>query len=159
VRLRQRINRLMNRVYDRLRHPDAFSAIRSWDDGTDAAIDRLAGHTYAVLVTFRRTGEAVPSPVWFGVDGAVAYVRTFADSGKVKRIGRDPRVVLAPSTMRGKPTGPPVQAVARLLPPEEWPHAEAALTRAYGLGRRIYEGVLGEPASAVAYVELRSPEA
>lgn len=28
----------------------------------------LAGRKYALLITYRKTGEGVPSPIWFGRD-------------------------------------------------------------------------------------------
>src|SRR4051812_3981991 len=79
----QRFNRLMNRVYDRLRHQQAFTAASPWDDGSTAPLSALGRHTYALLITFRRTGEPVPSPVWFAHEGDAVVVRTFADAGKV----------------------------------------------------------------------------
>src|SRR5438309_208181 len=122
----ERISRLSNRMYDRMRHPSAFTI--SSDDAVDGDFGALRGKKYAVLVTFRRNGEAVPSPVWFGVDDdGRAYVRTLHNAGKVKRIRNNPQALIAPSTVRGKPTGAPIRATARVLPNEEWPHAEAAL--------------------------------
>ena len=43
---------------------------------------------------------------------------------------------------------------ARVLPKEEWPHAEAALAAAYGVSRKIYEGVLGGPEEMGTYIEI-----
>lgn len=86
---------------------------------------------YANLTTFRKSGEPVPTPVWFAmVDGRV-YVQTGVDSGKVKRIRNDPRVLLTPSTPRGKPRGADVEGVARVVEGEELPRARAALSGRY----------------------------
>lgn len=85
----------------------------------------LEGHKNVNLTTFRRGGEAVVTPVWFVVLDGMLYVRTGADSGKVKRIRNDPRVLLAPATVRGRPVGPATGARARALGPEE---AELAAT-------------------------------
>src|SRR6266511_1105321 len=120
----ERISRLSNRMYDRMRHPKAFTISNA--DAVDGDFGALRGKKYAVLVTFRRNGEAVPSPVWFGMDDAGrAYVRTLHNAGKVKRIRNDPQALIAPSTVRGKPTGPVIRATARVVPKEEWAHAEA----------------------------------
>jgi PPOX class probable F420-dependent enzyme len=79
----------MDRVYDRMRDPSVLR-IRG-DDATSGTLDPLRGHKYALLVTFRRNGDPVPSPVWIAVDAAGrAYTQTGAKSGKVKRIRNDP---------------------------------------------------------------------
>ena len=49
------------------------------------------------------------------VDGDHAYLRSFEQAGKTRRIDNNPRVDVAPSTAGGRPTGPAVQATARRL--------------------------------------------
>ncbi len=95
----------------------------------------LHGHKYANLTTFKRNGVGVPTPVWFAEDGGRIYVMTRSDSWKMKRLRNNPRATLAPSTIRGKTTGPAVPVVGRLLGPEESPVALAALRRKYFLVR------------------------
>lgn len=149
----ERMSRLSNRMYDRMRDRRAFELRDA--DAIGGSFDALRGHKYAVVVTFRRNGDAVPSPVWFGLDDAGrAYVHTPHDAGKVKRIRNEPRALIAPSTVRGKPTGPAIRGTARIVPKEEWPHAEAALAAAYGIGRKLYERALGGPADMGTYVEI-----
>ena len=149
----ERFARFSDRLFDRVRDRRAFTL--SDDIAVDGNLEPLRGQEYAVLVTFRRDGEAVPSPVWFGIDDAGrAYVKTRGDVGKVKRLRNDSRVLMAPSNMRGKPTGPPIRATARLLPEDEWAHAEATLAAAYGTGRKLSERVLGGPDSMAAYIEI-----
>jgi hypothetical protein len=46
----------------------------------------LEGQQYMSLVTFRPSGEPVPTPVWFAREGDVLYVTTLKRSGKVKRL-------------------------------------------------------------------------
>jgi PPOX class probable F420-dependent enzyme len=153
VSVAESLARVMNRVYDRMRHADAFK-LRP-EDAKEASFESLRGHNYAVMVTFRRNGEAVPSPVWFGLDDeGRAFARTMHDAGKVKRIRNDPRALIAPSTFRGKPKGAVLAGTARVLPKEEWPHAEAALAAAYGASRKIYEGVFGGPEDMGTYIEI-----
>jgi PPOX class probable F420-dependent enzyme len=149
----ERMSRLSNLVYDRMRDRRAFS-LRT-DDASDATFDGLRGQKYAVVVTFRRNGDAVPSPVWFGLDqDGRAYVHTLHDAGKVKRIHNDSRVLIAASNVRGKPIGPAIRGTARIVPKDEWPHAEAALVEAYGIGRKLYERVFGGAANMGTYVEI-----
>ena len=153
----ERMSRLSNRMYDRMRDRRAFTL--QAEDAGEGTFDALRGHRYALLVTFRRDGSAVPSPVWFGLDDeSRAYVRTLHDAGKVKRIRNNPRALIAPSNVRGKPTGPALHGTARIVPKEEWAHAEAALAAAYGFGRKLYEGALGGPEDMATYLEI-SPTA
>lgn len=105
---------------------------------------KLAPFKYCQLVTFRRNGEAMPTPVWFAVRDGRLLVKTETPSGKVKRIRNDPHVEVAPCTLRGRLRGPFAAARARLLAPEEEASAERVLQRRYGLGRRLF-AVLVEP--------------
>ena len=65
----------------------------------------IRGQKYISLTTFRKTGEKVATPVWFGEDGDKLYVMTRSDMGKTKRIRNNPQVTVAPCTVRGKVTG------------------------------------------------------
>ena len=95
----------------------------------------LAGQKYISLTTFRKTGAAVATPVWFGEDAGKLYVMTRSDMGKTKRIRNNPQVKVAPSSIRGKVTGPEFSATARLLPPEEHQHARQMINRKYWMAR------------------------
>ena len=144
-----------NRFYDRLRSRAAQRSV-SEAPADDATFDSLRGHKYALLVTFKRSGEGVPTPVWFGLDEeGRMYARTGRDVAKVRRIRNNPRVRVAPCTVRGKPLGPPVEGTARVVSAEEEEHAEEALKSNYGLGRRFYESV-GDAVGGVdaAYLEV-----
>lgn len=67
-----------------------------------AAFDR---HAYISLVTFRRSGAGVPTPVWFAVRDGRIVVFSEARAGKVKRLRNDPRVRFAPCDVRGRVRG------------------------------------------------------
>jgi uncharacterized protein len=95
----------------------------------------IHGQKYISLATFRKSGVPVATPVWFGEDADRLYVMTRSDMGKVKRIRNDPQVRVAPSTIRGKVTGPEFAATVRLLPPEEHAHARSAINRKYWAAR------------------------
>jgi uncharacterized protein len=149
----ERLARFSDRMFDRLRDKRAFTLTD--DNAIDGDFESLRGHKYAVVVTFRRDGDAVPSPVWFGVDETgKAYLRTRHDAGKVKRLGNDSRALIARSNIRGKPTGPAIRGTGRVLPKDEWPHAEEMLAAAYGTGRKISERVLGGPEEMGGYIEI-----
>lgn len=93
--LSRRISGLMNRFYLWVRHPDAFRA--AGESGTATDFSALRCHGYCLLLAFRRTGEPVPTPVWFGLDSdGRLYVRSESYVGKVKRIRNDPHVRVGP---------------------------------------------------------------
>ncbi|HWX73857.1 MAG TPA: PPOX class F420-dependent oxidoreductase [Solirubrobacteraceae bacterium] len=141
--LGDRLTGLSNRMYDRMRDPAAFTAARG--EATAHGFAALRGAKYCLLVSYRRSGEPVPTPVWFGLDDeGRLYVRSEADVGKVKRIRANPRVRVAPANSRGKPTGPLAEGTARVLAPHESAPAELVLQANYGPGRKLYEA-LGAP--------------
>ena len=90
---------------------------------------------YISLATFRKTGEAVNTPIWFAEDGNKLYFMTNIKLGKVKRIGNNPKVKIAPCTMRGKITGPEFDATARILPPEDSARVRSMIKAKYWLAR------------------------
>ena len=85
------------------------------------------------LTTFRKSGAAVVTPVWFAEANGKLYGTTGFQAGKLKRIRNNPKVTVAPCTVSGKPLGDAVEAKARILPPEEFQLANNALKRKYGL--------------------------
>ena len=104
----------------------------------------LRSANYINLTTFRRSGEAVATPLWFAEHGGVLYAQTFPSAGKLKRIRYTARVTVASCTLNGKMRGPQIEGRARIVTDEqEMLLAEAALARKYGLTRRIYFGALG----------------
>ena len=103
----------------------------------------LKSASYLNLTTFRKSGEAVATPLWFAEHEGVLYVQTFAIAGKLKRIGHTSRVTVAPCGLTGKALGLEIEAEARIVRDgQEILLAEAALARKYGLTRRIYFAVL-----------------
>ena len=95
----------------------------------------IRGQKYISLTSFRKNGEKVATPVWFGEDGDKLYVMTRSDMGKTKRIRNNPQVTVAPCTIRGKVTGPEVAATARILPQEEHARARQTINRKYWMAR------------------------
>lgn len=79
----------------------------------------LTASSTALLTTFRASGEGVATPVSIALEDECAYFVTAADTGKAKRLARDPRVTLAPCTASGKVVGETVSGQARRLPGQE----------------------------------------
>ncbi len=98
----------------------------------------LLSHQFVQLTTFRKSGVAVPTTVWFAPDAGKLYVMTTANTGKIKRIRNNGRVLLAPSDRSGKVFGPALEGSARELPASEHEHASAVLARKYGFMYRVY---------------------
>lgn len=99
------------------------------------AFDHLKSEKYISLVTLRKDGTAVATPVWFAEHEGKLYVMTRGDSGKAKRLRRNPNVRVAPATIRGSVTGPAVAAKARVLPENEWTIPRSLIRRKYVLAR------------------------
>ncbi len=97
--------------------------------------NEIRDQKYISLKTFRKSGVAVDTPVWFAERNDKLYVKTRNDSGKYKRIRNNASVRVAPSTMRGKIIGPEYAGRARILSPEESKPAEEALHRKYWMAR------------------------
>ena len=126
------------------------------------AVGELARSRYISLTTFRRDGSAASTPVWVvSDDGSRLLVWTAASSWKVRRIRRDPRVLVASSDFRGRELGPRIAGTATLLGDADGRLIQSLLRRKYGWQRRILElqariaRVLARaPAAAPAYIEI-----
>ena len=94
---------------------------------------------YLNLETFRKSGVGVKTPVWFVRDGDVLYVRTVADSGKVKRIRNNAQVNIAPCKMDGALLGDWAHAEAHEVLGEELDkNVDRLLDKKYGLMKKIF---------------------
>ena len=89
------------------------------------------------------------------VDGRI-YVRTERVSGKVKRLRRQPRALIAPCTRRGRALGAPLEATGRALESAEEPVAERAIRGRYGFGRALFERTMDILRVDMAYLEFVS---
>jgi hypothetical protein len=97
------------------------------------------GHAKTVLLTtYKRDGTAVGTPVSIAFEGDRAFFRSYDKAWKTRRLRHDSRAQVAPSTLRGKPTGAAVQARATLLEGEQARVAARALARRH----RVLQAVL-----------------
>jgi PPOX class probable F420-dependent enzyme len=134
-----RLTQLENRFLDWARSPDANGAA---DAPAAGCLDDFRGRKYCVLITYRKSGQAVPSPLWFGVGDGKIYAHTAG--AKVRRIERDPRIRVAPSTFRGRPLSAPLEGHARVLTSGTESDAERRIQANYGMARRLYYRLLGQ---------------
>jgi PPOX class probable F420-dependent enzyme len=94
---------------------------------------QVYGGKYLSVGSYRRDGTEVRTPVWFVQEDGSLLVQTDGQSGKVKRIRRNPVVRIAPCTASGRLRGEPVTAHAELLPAAETGRVEAMIARKYRL--------------------------
>ena len=94
---------------------------------------RFVRQKTVLVTTYRRDGQPVGTPVSLAVDGDHAYLRSFEQAGKTRRLHHNSRVDIAPSTARGRPTGPAIGATARCLEGAEARRAARLLARKHPL--------------------------
>ena len=100
----------------------------------------LANAKYINLITFRKDGREVSTPVWcVSFDGKL-YFYTVGDSGKVKRIRATKKVRVAPSDARGTPVGTWSEGTGRIITePDLQKRIYQALAAKYGWQYRILD--------------------
>ncbi|MFI2209533.1 PPOX class F420-dependent oxidoreductase [Streptomyces sp. NPDC020141] len=64
--------------------------------------DQFSGARYVSLTTFRRDGTGIATPMWCAHRDGKLYAWTATASWKVKRLRRDPRVVVTVCDVRGR---------------------------------------------------------
>ena len=135
----ERLAAFENKMLDRFRSGDADEVAETEPTGRLQDLDR---RNYCILVSYKKNGDPVPSPLWFGIGNGKVYVHT--GGFKVKRIERNPHVLVAPSSFRGKPLGPPFAGTARVLPESEKAQADGWINDKYGWQRRAYYKLFGQ---------------
>lgn len=101
------------------------------------ALDR---EPYISLVTFRRSGAGVATPVWFALRDGRLFVFSEARAGKVKRLRNDARARFAACGVRGRVHGDWHEARARVVEdPAREREAYAALRAKYGWRMRAVD--------------------
>ena len=72
----------------------------------------LGNPKFIALETFRKSGQAVKTPVWTVAKDGKLLLWTQGDSWKIKRARNNPRVRVAKCDMRGNIEGPWVEGIA-----------------------------------------------
>lgn len=103
----------------------------------------LVTHQYINLITYRRSGETVATPVWFVIEHPHLYVRSGQNASKVKRIRNNPLVEIEPCDARGKPLGAHLFAQARILDSNDHARIDSLLNQKYGIIKRIVDMLNG----------------
>jgi uncharacterized protein len=140
------------RVLDRLRHRRAFEV--GGRPGTARDFAGFEGARQCLVVTFKRSGDPVPTPVNFGLSDGRLYFRSEPGSAKVRRIRRDPHVRVCPCNLRGRPTGATAEGTARVLSGADEDRADAALAGNWTGAMKAMERGLDRLPIEMVYVEV-----
>ena len=96
-------------------------------------------HQYINVETFRKSGVGVRTPVWFVEHNGELCFTTESGSGKVKRLRRNPAVMVAPCLPNGDLLGSWHPAQARFLTNDETRLVKKAYTRKYGVMKLFFD--------------------
>jgi uncharacterized protein len=119
---------------------DVIRCIVNSDDNNTYNIvskDKLAQFSnqkqYINLETYKKTGEAVRTPMWFVNYNGIVYVSTTGGSWKVKRLHNNSHVRIAPCNFIGHPNGEWIEAKANIVNSSESEKANKLLKQKYDL--------------------------
>jgi uncharacterized protein len=120
-------------------------------------LSSLADERYISLTTFKRDGSPVSTPVWVvSDDGKRLLVWTAENTWKVRRVRRDPRVLVAASSFRGRERSGRLPGRARLI---RDPGIDALLRSKYGWQKRVLDRLNRDGSGTWATIEIREPDA
>ncbi len=111
------------------------------NDSNSAQVLKTA--KYVSLITFRKSGEPVRSPVWFvqfGENPNSYGVITETDAGKVKRIRANSKIEVQVCDVKGRVEAnvPKFSGVARLVTGEQAVAVRKAIAKQYGLTYKLF---------------------
>ncbi len=102
-------------------------------------LEQFQNKEYIRLETFKRNGQAISTPVWFVTDDDMLFIRSYADSGKVKRMRHNPHVRITPSDALGRPHGVAIDATASRVYGDQEIKISQILYRKYGLMKMSFD--------------------
>jgi PPOX class probable F420-dependent enzyme len=94
---------------------DATQTIERPKERPNPDLEALFPGRFLSVTSFRRDGSEVATPVWFVSDGNRLFALTDLHSAKVRRIRRNPHVLVASCRVNGKLRSAPVSARAKVL--------------------------------------------
>lgn len=127
-------------------------------DGGDFAA--LAPARYMLLTTFKPDGVPRSAVVHGIVEDGRAYFRAWSHSGTARNLRHTREVEVTPCAMRGLVNfGPPLDAVARLLPAGEASQAARKLARKYPVQQRFLSLLRRARRGQIVHYELLACDA
>jgi PPOX class probable F420-dependent enzyme len=142
--------------------PDQRTATKGGNqqEATDGYFGPLRSAKHILLTTFKPDGIPVSAHVHGVVDGERAYFRAWYQSDTANRLRHTDDVQVRACPVRGLTVGPPIDAVARLLPREEASSVASKLARKYPLQQRFLISLLHRTRRwQMAHYELLTYEA
>lgn len=121
-------------------------------------VSQFSSERVICLESYRKNGNPVQTPVWVVEKGGTIYVRTDPNTGKVKRIRRNPAVRIAQSNMRGKILGSWIRGDAHFLEGKEADPIQELFRKKYGMMGRLSgfsNKLRGRNVSTVIAIELK----
>jgi uncharacterized protein len=101
------------------------------------ALAQFAGQHYLNLETYRKSGKAVQTPMWFVERDGLLYAEAPAQTGKVKRVRNGSAARVVPCDGKGTPKGTWVDASIRIVDGTAAQDAQAMIQRKYGWQYRM----------------------
>jgi PPOX class probable F420-dependent enzyme len=105
----------------------------------ECKLEQFQNKEYIRLETVKRNGQVVSTPVWFVVEDGALFVRSYVNSGKVKRMRNDPHVRITPSDAMGKPHGLTIEGTAIRADGDMEIKISQLLYRKYGLMKMSFD--------------------
>ncbi len=101
-------------------------------------LDALFPGRYLSVTSFKRDGTGVATPVWFVANDRRLFALADLHSAKVRRIRRNPRVLVASCRVDGKQHSEPVSARAEVLTADaELERVQKLLLTRYKISYRV----------------------
>jgi len=122
-----------------------------------ASLQDLATEKYVSLVTFRKNGVGVPTPIWIAPSEGKLYAVTDGTSAKMRRLRVSNRIRLAACSRRGSVRGEWADGAAhKIEDPAVIERAIMALFRKYGwvFGAATFFSRLSGRFGRRAYLEI-----
>ena len=124
------------------------------------SLEELARERYVSLVTFRRNGNGVPTPIWVAAHDGKLYAVTNGTSVKMKRLKANDRIRLAACDARGQVRGEWTEGHGRRVDDVAlMQRAQQALESKYGWQVAVLKffSTLFGRAQHRAFIEMRIP--
>lgn len=105
----------------------------------DTKLEQFRNFDYIRLETFKKNRQAVATPVWFFVEDDMLFVRSYANSGKVKRMRNNSYVKVSPSDVLGNPHGVAIVGTPVRADGDKEIKISQLLYRKYGLKKMSFD--------------------
>ncbi len=99
--------------------------------------EHIRSEKYISLETYRKSGQAVRTPVWFVIENNLIIIVTRDQTGKIKRIRNNNDVKIAPCTIKGKTKGIMIEGKARVLDENDTVRAVKLSDKKYGFFSKV----------------------